>query len=79
VSEGGLHQKYRIERLGDMAGKHDKCRYFVLDPRHDPLAREVLMIYATKAEAQGNTELAADIYAWIREEDKRESGAPEES
>ena len=46
-TERGLFDKYRVERLVDPAGKHDACEYFVLDPVHDPHAREAMAAYAT--------------------------------
>ena len=47
-------------------GKHDDCRYFVLDPTHDPVARSALISYAHKAQIAGHPELAADLLAWVR-------------
>lgn len=44
--EAGLFRKFKVERTLDPEGKHDGCRYFVLDPQHDPIAREVLRSYA---------------------------------
>ncbi|MGE3795089.1 MAG: hypothetical protein AB7I38_14340 [Dehalococcoidia bacterium] len=61
----GLRPKYHVERLNDPDGKHDHCRYFVLDPQHDPIAREALRRYMTVAREQGYGALADDLWAWI--------------
>lgn len=57
----GLIKKYRVERLGDLAGKHDRCFYFVLDPEHDKAARFALRAYAVAARKDGNQALYDDI------------------
>lgn len=44
--ERGLYEKYRVERLNDPAGKHNNCRYFVLDLTHDKHAGPALQAYA---------------------------------
>lgn len=60
----GLRQKYHVERLNDTAGKHEDCRYFVLDPQHDPIALEALRIYAGIC-LDDYPELAVDLFAWV--------------
>lgn len=57
----GLYEKYRVER-NDPTGKHADCRYFVLDPQHDPVAREALILYAARTR---NRALRRDIYEWL--------------
>lgn len=45
----GIYQKFRVERTdGSSApgGKHENCRYFVLDLDHDPHAPAALRTYA---------------------------------
>lgn len=72
----GLTNRYRVEKINDPSGKHADCRYFVLDPQHDPLARIALAAYADAA-AKGHIDkggylhtpykrLAADLRAWLR-------------
>ena len=63
----GLYGKYYVERLNDPTGKHDNCRYFTLDPVHDPIARYALAHYAEKAMKDGYTDLADDLYEWLYE------------
>ena len=57
----GMYRKYFVRRLDDFAGKHKNCCYHVLDIDHDPHAIPALEAYADSAEADGFTELAADI------------------
>ena len=66
-AEGGLERRYHVERLNDTEGKHADCRYFVLDPQHDPIAREALKTYANHAQAKGYVTLADDLFAWLRD------------
>lgn len=66
----GVMPKYHVERLADFEGKHDECRYFVLDPKHDPFARIALDRYADQAQAYGYKELALDIWGWLVEIDQ---------
>lgn len=61
----GMHEKYRVEKIEDPAGKHDGCRYFVLDPQHDPIARDVLAIYARRAGDEGNEALEMELVGWL--------------
>ena len=62
----GLIPKYRVERNGDPEGKHDECRFFVLDPQHDLIARRALAYYANDAREEGYKALADDLEAWVR-------------
>lgn len=61
----GLLSKYHVERRNDPEGKHNECRYFVLDPQHDPIARDALRAYATAAGAEGYFALRADLHRWL--------------
>ena len=63
----GIIGKYRVERVSDPTGKHNDCRVFVLDPRHDPLAGPVLFAYADAARAAGYEALATDLLNWLAE------------
>jgi hypothetical protein len=62
----GLLPKYHVKRNNDQGGKHDDCRYFVLDPEHDLVARRALAYYANDAREEGYTALADDLEAWVR-------------
>lgn len=62
----GLYGKYKVERMDDPAGKHAGCRFFVLDPQHDPIARSVIADYAATAFDAGKYQLAADLKIWLR-------------
>jgi hypothetical protein len=44
----GLLPKYTVTRNNDPVGKHDDCKFFVLDPTHDPLAIGARTRQATK-------------------------------
>jgi hypothetical protein len=65
-NEQGLFPKYRVDRLVDPAGKHDRCRYFVLDPEHDEFAREALRLYSVVCQADF-PELATDLRGWLKD------------
>ena len=65
ATERGLEARYHVEKINDPAGKHDECRYFVLDPQHDPLAREALAEYAIQAHHAGHVALAKDLHDWL--------------
>ena len=62
TDERGLLAKYRVEKINDPAGKHDACRYFVLDPQHDPIAREALNYYAGRCPSAA---LRRDLRDWL--------------
>lgn len=64
----GLHRKYHVQRLNDPDGKHADCRYFVLDPQHDPLAVEALEAYSDAAFSAGYIPLSKEIDHWIGRE-----------
>lgn len=70
----GFRRKYFVKKLRDPDGKHDSCRYFVLDPQHDPLARQALSLYATLTDDAGNRGLCLDIREWLREIRRGEAG-----
>lgn len=61
--ERGLYGKYLVQRITDPTGKHDHCRYFVLDPRHDPHALTALRAYADACRADFPA-LAVDLDGW---------------
>lgn len=65
--DAGLLPKYEVTRLGDQTGKHDECRFFVLDPQHDPIAREALRDYAVHALSYGYVALYQDLDRWLTE------------
>ena len=65
MSAEGLVRKYDVKRVDDPAGKHDDCRYFVLDPRHDAVARSALWHYATGVRLDGNEDLYRDLTDWL--------------
>lgn len=65
--ESGLYEKYEVKRINDAVGKHFECRYFVLDPAHDSIARYALASYANLAYSQGYESLSEDIYNWLNE------------
>ena len=68
----GLEHRYDVKRVNDPSGKHDSCRYFVLDPKHDPLARVALAAYADEAKAAGYAALADDLEALVKQNQTRE-------
>lgn len=70
----GIYGKYYVERLNDVFGKHDNCRYFTLDPQHDPIARQALAHYATVARTEGFVDLADDINDWLTSLERGENG-----
>lgn len=47
----GLEPRYHVRKINDPTGKHDECRFFVLDPQHDPHAIPALLAYAASCEA----------------------------
>lgn len=58
----GLAAKFRVERVDPEAQeRHKDCWVFVLDPRHDPLARVALKAYADAAKKAGYIALSADL------------------
>lgn len=62
----GLEARYAVKKINDAEGKHDDCRYFVLDPQHDPLALQALSYYRSLADDAGLTDLAVDIAEWTK-------------
>lgn len=56
----GLESRYEVRRIDDPDAKHAVCRYFVLDPKHDPFARFALRAYSVACESD-YPELAADL------------------
>jgi hypothetical protein len=62
----GLLPKYTVTRNNDPVGKHDDCKFFVLDPTHDPLAIGALIHYAEAANAAGYEALHGDLLRLIQ-------------
>lgn len=74
----GLYQKFRVERTdGSSApgGKHEHCRYFVLDLDHDPHALLALKGYVISCR-QYFPELAKDLDALIEILETRKANTP---
>ena len=60
--EKGLYHKYDAKRVNDPTGKHKNDWLFVLDIRHDKIARAALSHYAHLAQKLGYGQLANDIH-----------------
>lgn len=58
----GLEGRYEVRKVDDPTGKHDQCRYFVLDPQHDPLAAAALRYYAQRTPHRA---LSRDLHDWL--------------
>lgn len=59
----GLYRKFEVKRTDGTdapGGKHDGCRYFVLDLTHDPHAYAAIYAYAESCEEEYPL-LAADL------------------
>lgn len=65
--KGGLNRKFKVDRLAPSSRgiDHTKCDYFVLDPLHDPVARQALIHYASLVDQVGDHKFAADLFAWL--------------
>lgn len=63
----GLVEKFKVERIipSSRGIDHSECEYFVLDPKHDPIARGCLVEYGRIADQVGEKKLAADIFQWL--------------
>ena len=66
-SQSGLPHRYDVKKVVDPEGKHDDCRYFVLDPQHDSGARFALRAYKVWASRNGYDNLAKDLGEWLEE------------
>lgn len=75
----GLIAKFDVRRLvpSSRGVDHSDCRYFVLDPAHDPLAREALRLYMVRARAEGYSALSDDLNSWLADIRVAESRATE--
>jgi len=65
----GLYQKFRVERTdgsSEPGGKHEHCRYFVLDLDHDKHAASALAAYCESCRHEFPA-LAADLERLIDE------------
>lgn len=63
----GLYEKFSVARTdgsSEPGGRHENCRYFVLDLDHDPLAIPALRAYA-EACAETHPYLSADLCAML--------------
>lgn len=58
----GLEARYEVRKINDPTGKHNECRYFVLDPQHDPTARGALNLYAARTP---HDRLRRDLRDWL--------------
>ncbi len=65
----GLEDRYSVKKINDPTRKHDECRYFVLDPKHDPHALTALRAYAASVRDE-NPSLARDLSAWALTEEE---------
>jgi hypothetical protein len=62
-----LAQKFRVERVDPGAqSRHPDCEHFVLDLRHDKVARVAARVYASVV-ALSDPELAKNLRAWVLE------------
>lgn len=62
----GLFSKFTVNRNDGSSqanGKHDGCRYFVLDLDHDPHAIPAVLAYAESCAVDGYDKLADDLLA----------------
>lgn len=75
----GLVNKFHVERLipSSRGVDHKNCEYFVLDPKHDPIARGCMVEYARIADQIGEKEKAADIFQWLSDLARLENGREE--
>lgn len=64
----GLYQKFNVTRTdgsSEPGGKHEHCRYIVLDVTHDPSAHEGIKAYAWAVLREGYFDLAIDLFELI--------------
>lgn len=67
----GLIKKFYVSRCDGRdlpGGDRFGTRYFVLDPSHDPAARDAIIAYAAVCD---NPELADDLYDWMDQFNER--------
>jgi hypothetical protein len=65
IDEAGLGAKYNVQRVDGRdrtGGKHDGCRYLVLDLTHDEDARAAARTYAART-VHSRPRLSADLRA----------------
>ncbi len=84
ADEQGLYKKFEVKRVDGSdapGGKHDGCRYFVLDLDHDPHAKAAMSAYAQSC-VETEPKLSEDLQVefplpqtivWIRR--RQEDGA----
>lgn len=73
----GVERRYLVRKLNDPQGKHAECRFFVLDPLHDPIARPALAVYADDAGTPDS--LRTDLWRWLGEVMEQVSPPPPQS
>lgn len=67
AEEQGMFHKFDIRRTdgsSDPGGKHEHCRYFVLDLDHDKHSVDAMRAYAVSCK-QSHPQLSADILAQL--------------
>ena len=64
MGTNGLCNRYEVRKVSDPTGKHKDCKYLVLDPQHDPIAREAIRLYAGRT---WNLQLSNDLNDWLNE------------
>ncbi len=77
----GLYRKFEVRRTDGSSragGKHERCRYFVLDLDHDQFAPAAMRAYAERC-AEQFPKLADDILAFLRGENVFKNWRPEDS
>jgi hypothetical protein len=76
----GLYRKYRVERTDGSSGpggKHEQCRYFVLDLEHDQYSIPALAAYSRACRAEYPA-LAADLDQILAAQPERQEPSDEE-
>lgn len=64
--DSGFYDKYRVrrtDRSDEPGGKHEDCKYFVLDLTHDPYAVDALEAYG-KACSIELPNLSKELLSW---------------
>ena len=63
ITNRGIYRKFNVTRTdgsSEPGGKHEHCKYFVLDLEHDPFAKPALRKYA-EACRETHPDLARDL------------------
>jgi hypothetical protein len=69
----------RKDGSDEPGGRHDGCKYYVLDVTHDPHAAVALRAYAESARADGYALLADDLETMVETQSKGNYGRGAES